>query len=168
MNLNSPLLTPAFNGGTTSALSRIPSPFHAFPGGNIGYANRLEGVGNPLTDAVSNVWQSFTGTVGNFAQTYLDTLLGKARQDALKAAGYQFGDPVEVEVGGVRRQGIKARKPSGAWVVVLGDGTEVAWTTDVQSRTVNINPQTGLSSGAAVGIGIGAIALIALLLFKRR
>lgn len=179
MNLNSPFLIPAFNGRTTSALSRIPSPFQAFPGGNIGYANRIEGVGKGLfgdifgdvstgSETVDRIINGVTEKVTVVADTYLDAVIGGSLRKARESAGYTFYGPIEISVNGVKKSGVKAQKPDGTWWVVFADGTEVAYTTDVQRTAVNIDPKTGLSTGAAVGISVAAVAVIALLLFLPR
>jgi hypothetical protein len=167
MNLNSPFLTPAFNGGTTSALSRIPTPFHSFPGGNIGYANRLEGVGD-WRETLIDVFEPIGDVFKNVTKTFLEAQLGRARTEALKAAGYQFGEVVEITTTTGKRQGVKAKRPDGTWWVVFPDGSEIAFTQDVQTRSAAVSSTTGLTSGSAILIGAVAIGAIALLLFKRR
>lgn len=175
MNLNSPLLTSAFNGGTTSALSRIPSPFQAFPGGNIGYANRTSGFGNALEDAVKYATDKFTDIVGDVAEAsinlgkrWLDSKLSKVQREALESSGYIFFELVEIEKDGKRVTGVRAKKPTGTFVVVLDDGTEVPWTSETQKTATKVDPKTGLSTGAVVGISVAAVAVIALLLFLPR
>ncbi len=171
MNLNSPFLTPAFNGGATSALSRIPTPFRSFPGGNIGYANRLEGVGDLLDDALD--WtKQFVGEigeqVGDIGKTWVRQQLSEVKRKSLENLGYRFGAVVEVTVNGEVKQGVTAKKRDGTWVVVFSDGSEIPWTTGLQSTARPVNPATGMTSGTAIAIGAVAIGVIALLLFKRR
>lgn len=169
MNLNSPFSFPAFNGGTTSALSRIPSPFRAFPGGNIGYANRAAGFGGyDVAGMFSDVVGGIADAAIDFGKKWVDSKLSRAKRDALEDAGYIFFEVVEIERNGKREQGVRAKKPTGTFVVVLDDGTEVPWTSETQKTATKVDPKTGISTGAVVGISAAAIAVIALLLFLPR
>lgn len=168
MNLNQPLRLPIFNGGATSALSRIPTPFRAFPGGNIGYANRIEGVSSIGTDiggVFTDIFEQVTDTVVDFGKSWLETNLNRAKRLAMEASGYQFFEVVEVNRNGVRTQGIRAKRPDGTFVVVFSDGSEAPWTSTTQATATKVDPKTGLSTGAVTGIAVGAVALVGLLIF---
>jgi LPXTG-motif cell wall-anchored protein len=145
----------------------------AFPGGNIGYANRIEGTNGIIDDLVAgakNVGQSVLGFIAPTVGAAAETLLGKAMKSTREAVGYKFLEVVQVNRNGVLTAGTKAQKPDGSFVIVFADGTEIPFTSDVARQTQTINPQTGLPAGATVGLAVGAVALVALFLFmsKRR
>jgi hypothetical protein len=138
----------------------------AFPGGNIGYANRIEATGNWFTDILGTVRDIVTPTAANL----LDTLAQKGFTAARKAAGYTMLEVVQIQQGGQTVFGQKAKKPNGNFVVILADGSEVPFTSEVASASKTVNPATGLSTGQTAGIAVAAIAAVALLYFisKRR
>lgn len=145
----------------------------AFPGGNIGYANRIEGTSGIIDDLVSgakNVGQNVLGFIAPTVGAAVETLLGKAMKSTREAVGYKFLEVVQVNRNGVLTAGTKAQKPDGSFVIVFADGTEIPFTSDVARQTQAINPSTGLPAGAAAGLTVGVIALVALFLFmsKRR
>jgi len=145
----------------------------AFPGGNIGYANRIEGVNGIIDDLVAgakNVGQNVLGFIAPTVGAAVETLLGKAMKSTREAVGYKFLEVVQVNRNGVLTAGTKAQKPDGSFVIVFADGTEIPFTSDVARQTQAINPKTGLPAGAAAGLAVGAVALVALFLFmsKRR
>jgi len=144
-----------------------------FPGGNIGYANRIEGTNGIIDDLVGGAKDVGRNVLGFIAPTVgaaVETLLGKAMKSTREAVGYKFLEVVQVNRNGVPTAGTKAQKPDGSFVIVFADGTEIPFTSDVARQTQAINPQTGLPAGAAVGLAVGAVALVALFLFmsKRR
>jgi LPXTG-motif cell wall-anchored protein len=145
----------------------------AFPGGNIGYANRIEGVDNIIDTLVSgakDVGRNVLGFVAPTVGAAVETLLGTAMKKTREAVGYKFLEVVQVNRNGVPTAGTKAQKPDGSFVIVFADGTEIPFTSDVARQTQAINPQTGLPAGAAVGLAVGVVALAALFFFmsKRR
>jgi LPXTG-motif cell wall-anchored protein len=132
-----------------------------FPGGNIGYANRIEGTNGIIDDLIGGAKDVGRNVLGFIAPTVgaaVETLLGKAMKSTREAVGYKFLEVVQVNRNGVPTAGTKA------------DGTEIPFTSDVARQTQAINPQTGLPAGAAAGLAVGAIALVALFYFmsKRR
>ena len=138
----------------------------AFPGGNIGYANRIEATGNWFTDILGTVRDIVTPTAANL----LDTLAQKGFTAARKAAGYTMLEVVQIQQGGQTVFGQKAKKPNGNFVVILADGSEVPFTSEVAAASKTVNPATGLSTGQTAGIAVATIAAVALLYFisKRR
>lgn len=145
-----------------------------FPGGNIGYANRIEGVSGPL-DTIweglkkvgSSVAEYVAPTVGNWAEQ----MLGVARKTALEKAGYQFLEVVQVNYQGQSVAGTKIKRPDNTFAIMLSDGTEIPYTTEVAKQVQTVDPKTGnLSSAATTGLIVGGVALVALLFFmsKRR
>ena len=143
----------------------------AFPGGNIGYANRIEGTGNALTDwlgvAVGNVIDR-TAPILNQA---VDGLLGQARTKTLEAVGYKMLGPVTTMINGVETPGIKAQKKDGSFVILLQNNTEIPFTSSVAAQTRLVDLKTGLTTAQIAGIGVGVVAVIGLLFFfmsKRR
>ncbi len=173
---------------TTSALSANPfvnprtcgvagtlrgSCLAAFPGGNIGYANRIEGVDgiiDTITEGAKSVGQNIIGFIAPTVGAAVETLLGKAMKSTREAVGYKFLEVVQVNRNGVLTAGTKAQKPDGLFVIVFADGTEIPFTSDVARQTQAINPSTGLPVAAAAGLAVGAVALVALFFFmsKRR
>jgi LPXTG-motif cell wall-anchored protein len=144
-----------------------------FPGGNIGYANRIEGVNGIIDDLIGGAKDVGRNVLGFIAPTVgaaVETLLGKAMKSTREAVGYKFLEVVQVNRNGVLTAGTKAQKPDGSFVIVFADGTEIPFTSDVARQTQAINPQTGLPAGAAAGLAVGAVALVALFYFmsKRR
>lgn len=145
----------------------------AFPGGNIGYANRIEGVNgffDTLTEGAKNVAQNVLGFIAPTVGSAVEQLIGTARKAGLEKIGYQFLEVVQVPYQGKVVPGTKVKKPDGTFVVMLSDGTEIPYTADVARTTQTVNPQTGLPAGAAAGLAVGAVALAALFFFmsKRR
>jgi len=142
----------------------------AFPGGNIGYANRIEGTGGDIAD-----W--FSAAAGNVIDRLAPTLnqmfegfLGQGKLKALEVAGYKMLGPVTTIINGVETSGIKAQKKDGTFVIVLKDG-EIPFTSSVASQTRTVDPRTGLTTGQTAGIAVAAVAVIGLLFFfmsKRR
>lgn len=145
----------------------------AFPGGNIGYANRIEGVDgiiDTLTEGAKNVATNVLGFIAPSVGSAVEQLIGSARKIGLEKLGYEFLEVVQVPYQGKVVPGTKVKKPDGTFVVMLSDGTEIPFTTDVARNVQTVNPQTGLPAGAAAGLAVGAVALVALFLFmsKRR
>lgn len=145
----------------------------AFPGGNIGYANRIEGVNGFFDTLIGGAKDVATNVLGFIAPTVgsaVEQLLGTARKAGLEKIGYQFLEVVQVPYQGKVVPGTKVKKPDGTFVVMLSDGTEIPYTADVARTTQTVNPQTGLPAGAAAGLAVGAVALAALFFFmsKRR
>jgi LPXTG-motif cell wall-anchored protein len=145
----------------------------AFPGGNIGYANRIEGVDGIIDTLVGGVKDVATNVLGFIAPTVgsaVEQLIGTARKSSLEKLGYQFMEVVQIPYQGKMVPGTKVRKPDNTFVVMLSDGTEIPFTADVARTTQTVNPQTGLPAGAAAGLAVGAVALAALFFFmsKRR
>lgn len=139
----------------------------AFPGGNIGYANRIEATGNWFTDILGTVRDVVAPTAANL----IDTLAQKGFAAARKAAGYTLLEVVEVRQGSQSVFGQKAKKPNGSFVVILADGSEVPFTSEIAAASRAVDPRTGLTTAQTLGIGIGAVAVIGLLFFfisKRR
>lgn len=145
-----------------------------FPGGNIGYANRIEGVNGTFIDTlIGGAKDVATNVLGFIAPTVgsaVEQLIGTARKAGLEKIGYTFLEVVQVPYQGKLVPGTKVKKPDGTFVVMLSDGTEIPYTSDLARTTQTINPQTGLTTGAAAGLAVGAVALVALFLFmsKRR
>lgn len=140
-----------------------------FPGGNIGYANRLEGVSgwtDWVSEAIGNVITNVTPTV----QQAFESFLGTGKQKLLEASGYKMLGPVMITRNGVETPGIKAQKKDGSFVVILKDGSEVPFTSTVAAQTRVVDPTTGLTTGQTAGIAVGVVALAALFFFmsKRR
>jgi len=138
--------------------------------GNIGYANRVEGVSGELTDwfkvVAGNVISNFTPTL----QQAFDSFLGTGKQKLLEAAGYKMLGPVMIVQNGTEVPGIKAQKKDGSFVVILKDGSEVPFTSAVAAQTKTVDLKTGLTTGQTAGIAVGVVALVALFYFmsKRR
>ncbi len=140
-----------------------------FPGGNIGYANRLEGVSgwtDWVSEAIGNVITNVTPTV----QQAFDAFLGVGKQKLLEASGYKMLGPVMIPRNGIETPGIKAQRPDGSFVVILKDGSEVPFTSTLAAQTRTVDPITGLTTGQTAGIVVGVVALAALFFFmsKRR
>ena len=142
----------------------------AFPGGNIGYANRIEGVNGWF-----DIFSEFAGNVIDRAAPVLnqafDALLGKGQTKVLEAAGYKMLGPVTTIVNGVEEAGIKAQKKDGSFIILLKGFREVPFTSAVAAQTRTVDPKTGLTTGQTLGIGVGVVAAVALLFFfmsKRR
>jgi LPXTG-motif cell wall-anchored protein len=142
----------------------------AFPGGNIGYANRIEGVNGWF-----DIFSEFAGNVIDRAAPVLnqafDALLGQGQTKVLEAAGYKMLGPVTTIVNGVEEAGIKAQKKEGSFIILLKGFREVPFTSAVAAQTRTVDPKTGLTTGQTLGIGVGVVAAVALLFFfmsKRR
>lgn len=155
MNITSPYSTSPFY-SATSALSANPAY------GNIGYANRVSGVGD--------FWGDLGRTIGGIGAqlglgTYVDTLIGTARRSILQSQGYEFLEAVQVG----NRQGVKVKAPDGTFKVLFGDGSMVPFTSQVQTNTRTIDPQTGAVSGTAIGIAaVVGLGLLAYFVFSKR
>jgi LPXTG-motif cell wall-anchored protein len=155
MNIRSPYYTPAYY-GATSALSSDPMY------GNIGYANRVSGVGD--------FWEDI-GTIigGGLRLTGVDlwaqNLLGEARRSLLQGQGYEFLEAVEI--GG--RQGVKVKAPNGTFSVIFNDGSSIPYTANIQGQVRSVDPSTGITSNAVMGVAaVAGVALIAYLLLRKR
>jgi len=140
-----------------------------FPGGNIGYANRIEGTNGVLdlfSQAAGNVIDRFAPILNQA----VDALLGQGQTKLLEAAGYKMLGPVTTIINGVETQGVKAQKRDGSFVIILKGGNEVPFTSAVASQTRLVDLKTGLTTAQTTGIAVGAVALIALFFFmsKRR
>ncbi len=140
-----------------------------FPGGNIGYANRIEGTAgwtDWVSEAIGNVISNVTPTI----QQAFDSFLGIGKQKLLEASGYKMIGPVMINRNGVETPGIKAQKKDGSFVVILKDGSEVPFTSAVAAQTKTVDITTGFTTGQTAGLALGAVALVALFLFmsKRR
>lgn len=143
----------------------------AFPGGNIGYANRIEGVDgffDTLVGGAKDVATNVLGFIAPSVGSAVEQLIGQARKVGLEKVGYQFLEVVQVPYQGKVVPGTKVKKPDGTFVVMLSDGTELPYTADLARSTQTVNPQTGLPAGAAAGLAIGAVALVALFLFMSK
>lgn len=141
-----------------------------FPGGNIGYANRIEGTGDFIDD-LKNVGKNILGFVAPSVGSAVEQLIGQGRKIALEKAGYQFLEVVQVTYQGQPTAGTKVKKPDGTFVVMLADGTEIPYTAEVAKQVQVVDPKTGnLSTAATTGLIVGGVALVALLFFmsKRR
>lgn len=141
--------------------------------GNIGYANRIEGVNgfwDALTGGAKDVATNILGFIAPTVGSAVEQLIGQGRKLGLEKLGYQFLEVVQVPYQGKTVPGTKVKKPDGSFVVMLSDGTEIPYTSDVAKSVQTVNPQTGLPAGAAAGLAVGAVALVALFLFmsKRR
>ena len=77
---------------------------------------------------------------------------------------------VQVTYQGKPTAGTKVKKPDNTFVVMLADGTEIPYTSDVAKQTLVVDPKTGFTTGQTAGIAVAAIAAVALLYFitKRR
>lgn len=145
-----------------------------FPGGNIGYANRIEGVNEGIIDTLvggaKNVAQNVLGFIAPTVGSAVEQLIGQGRKATLEKLGYKFLEVVQVPYQNKMVPGTKVKKPDGTFVVMLSDGTEIPYTSDVAKSVQTVNPQTGLPAGAAAGLAVGAVALAALFFFmsKRR
>lgn len=155
MNVFSPYSTPPFH-GATSALSGNPMY------GNIGYANRVSGVGD--------FWGSVGEGIGNLMRLtgvdlWAQNLLGDARRRLLQSQGYEFLNAVEVS----GRQGVRVKAPDGTFKVIFSDGSMVPYTAQVQAASRPVDPDTGATSRTAMGVAaIAGIGLLAYLLLSKR
>ena len=141
----------------------------AFPGGNIGYANRIEGTGD-FFDDLKSVGKNILGFVAPSVGSAVEQLIGQARKLGLEKAGYKFLEVVQISYQGKPTAGTKVKKPDGSFVVMLADGTEIPYTSDVAKQVLTVDPKTGFTTGQTAGIAVAAIAAVALLYFisKRR
>jgi LPXTG-motif cell wall-anchored protein len=142
----------------------------AFPGGNIGYANRIEGV-NGWLDIFSELAGNVIDRAAPVLNQAFDALLGQGQTKVLEAAGYKMLGPVTTIVNGVEEPGIKAQKKDGSFIILLKGFREVPFTSSVASQTRTVDPKTGLTTGQTAGIAVAAVAVIGLLFFfmsKRR
>ena len=139
----------------------------AFPGGNIGYANRIESTSGWFDDILGTVRDVVAPTAANL----IDTLAQKGFTAARKASGYTLMEVVQIRQGNQSVFGQKAKKPNGTFVVILPDGSEIPFTSEVAAISQAVDPRTGLSTAQTLGIGVGVVAAVALLFFfmsKRR
>jgi hypothetical protein len=142
----------------------------AFPGGNIGYANRIEGV-NSWLDVLSELAGNVIDRTAPIFNQAFDAFLGQGRVKVLEAAGYKMLGPVTVMINGIETSGIKASKKDGSFVILLKDGSEIPFTSAVAAQTRTVDLKTGLTTGQTAGIAVAAVAVIGLLFFfmsKRR
>lgn len=141
-------------------------------GANIGYANRIEGVGADFwSDLYDKVVDPIASRVGDVLGTAVDAFLGKAKYETFKAAGYKFQGPVDIVYQNQRVSGVKAIKPDGTIVVILQNGSEVPFTSDVAKDARTYNPATGKfnpTTGALIVAGIAAVAVLFFVMSKRR
>lgn len=138
----------------------------SFPGGNIGYANRIEGTAGWFDDVLGTVKDLVIPTASNL----IDTLAQKGFTAARKAAGYTMLEVVQIQQGTQTVFGQKAKKPNGTFVIILADGSEIPYTPEVAAASKSVNSITGLTTGQTAGIAVAAVAAIALFFFmsKRR
>lgn len=142
----------------------------AFPGGNIGYANRIEGV-NGWLDVLSELAGNVIDRAAPILNQAFDAFLGQGKVKVLEAAGYKMLGPVTVMINGIETSGIKASKKDGSFVILLKDGSEIPFTSSVAAQTRTVDLKTGLTTGQTAGIAVAAVAVIGLLFFfmsKRR
>jgi hypothetical protein len=141
----------------------------AFPGGNIGYANRIEGTGD-WTEWLGNAVGNVIDRAAPILNQAFDAFLGQGKVKLLEAAGYKMLGPVTTVINGVETPGIKAQKADSSFVIVLKDGSEVPFTSVVAAQTKNVDVKTGLTTGQTAGIAVVAVAAIAIFYFmsKRR
>ena len=142
----------------------------AFPGGNIGYANRIEGV-NSWLDVLSELAGNVIDRTAPIFNQAFDAFLGQGRVKVLEAAGYKMLGPVTTIVNGVEEAGIKAQKKDGSFIILLKGFREIPFTSAVAAQTRLVDLKTGLTTAQVAGIGVGVVAVIGLLFFfmsKRR
>jgi LPXTG-motif cell wall-anchored protein len=155
MNIRSPQYTQAYY-GATSALSSDPMY------GNIGYANRVAGVGD--------FWDSLGQIIGGTLRLtgvdlWAQNLLGETRRSLLQGQGYQFMEAVEI--GG--RQGVKVKAPDGTFSVIFNDGSSIPYTANIQNQARPVDPNTGVTSGAVMGVAaVVGIGLLAYFILRKR
>lgn len=137
--------------------------------GNIGYANRISGTGD-WTEWLGNAVGNVIDRAAPILNQAFEAFLGQGKMAVLKAAGYTFLGPVTTVINGVETPGIKAQKKDGSFVIVLKDGNEVPFTSQVAAQTKVVDVKTGLTTGQTAGIAVAAVAAVALLFFlsKRR
>ena len=143
----------------------------AFPGGNIGYANRIEGTGNALTDWLGVAVGNVIDRAAPILNQAFDAILGQGKVKILEAAGYKMLGPVTTVINGVETPGIKAQKKDGSFVILLQDNKEIPFTSSVAAQTRLVDLKTGLTTAQTVGIGVGVVAVVGLLFYfmsKRR
>lgn len=141
-----------------------------FPGGNIGYANRIEGTGD-WTEWFSNAVGNVIDRTAPILNQVFEAFLGQGKTKLLEAAGYKMLGPVTTMLNGVETPGIKAQKKDGSFVIILKDGSEIPFTSSVAAGTKTVDIKTGLTTGQTAGIAVAAVAAIGLLFFfmsKRR
>jgi len=141
----------------------------AFPGGNIGYANRIEGTGDWL-DVLSQTAGNLIDRAAPVLNQAFDALLGQGQTKILEAAGYKMLGPVTTIVNGVEEPGIKAQKKDGSFIILLKGFREIPFTSAVAAQTRTVDLKTGLTTGQTAGIAVAVVAVVALLFFmsKRR
>lgn len=143
----------------------------AFPGGNIGYANRIESTGNDLTDWLGAAFGNVVNRAAPILNQAFDALLGQAKVKSLEALGYKMLGPVTTIINGVETPGIKAQKKDGSFVILLQNDTEIPFTSSVAAATRLVDLKTGLTTAQIAGISVAAVAAIGLLFYfmsKRR
>ena len=142
----------------------------AFPGGNIGYANRIEATSGWL-DVLSEAAGNLIDRTAPILNQAVDALLGQGQTKLLEASGYKMLGPVTTIINGVETQGVKAQKKDGSFVIILKGGNEVPFTSAVAAQTRLVDPKTGLTTAQTTGVAVAAVAVIGLLFFfmsKRR
>jgi hypothetical protein len=142
----------------------------AFPGGNIGYANRIEGTSGWL-DVLSELAGNVIDRASPILNQAFDAFLGQGKVKVLEAAGYKMLGPVTVMINGIETSGIKASKKDGSFVILLKDGSEIPFTSAVAAQTRTVDLKTGLTTGQTAGVAVAAVAVIGLLFYfmsKRR
>ena len=142
----------------------------AFPGGNIGYANRIEATSGWL-DIFSEAAGNIIDRAAPILNQAVDALLGQGQTKLLEASGYKMLGPVTTIINGVETPGVKAQKRDGSFVIILKGGNEVPFTSAVASQTRTVDPKTGLTTGQTACIAVAAVAVIGLLFYfmsKRR
>lgn len=140
-------------------------------GANIGYANRIQDVGGFWGDLYDKFVDPIADKVGDALGTAMDAFLGKAKYETFKAAGYKFQGPVDIVYQGQRVSGVKAVKPDGTVVVILQNGSEVPYTSDIAKDARTYNPSTGKFNPTTTALIVAGVAAVAVLLFvmsKRR
>lgn len=132
--------------------------------GNIGYANRIYSTGDWFDKVLETVKDVAAPTAANL----LDTLLQKGFTAARKAMGYTMLEVIQISQGGRTVFGQKAKKPDGTFVVILADGSEIPFTSDVAAASKTVNPTTGLTTGQTIGIAAIAVAAVVLVVVLSR
>lgn len=132
------------------------SAVNQYPGG-IGYANRVYGTQDYLSDFVDSVIGVVTPAVEDLAKNLMNKVWIKTKE----AAGYKIDGPVVVD--GVPY--IKATNASGAPVLINEAGVDIPYTPEKESKALKYDPVTGRFTPMAVGIGIGVVAIAAIAAF---
>lgn len=136
-------------------------------GANIGYANRIQGVGDGLDflqDLYDTVVKPNLDKVSDVFESLTEAFLGRARFEALKALGYKFTKTVSLIYQGQNVSAVIATRPDGRVVAILKDGTEIDYTSDLAQTARTFNPATGKFNPTTVALIVGGVALVAVLL----